>query len=82
MSVEREIVCRIDLPDEANASVRVIYTEVETTIVVIGVFRMDDDSEIDFKTLPPLTKESIENNCELDLAQAQEDKDNPYETLD
>ena len=62
-----EIFIRVDLADESSASVRVTYTTVAGEIVVLGIFRLDDDSEVDFQSLAPSQQHKIEEQCENEV---------------
>jgi hypothetical protein len=57
----------VDLDDEPSASVRVTYTTVAGALVVLGVFRLDDDSEVDFDSLAPSQQHKIEEQCENEV---------------
>lgn len=62
-----ELFIRVDLADERSAAVRVTYTTVVGTLVVLGVFRLDDDSEVDFDSLALSQQHKIEEQCENEV---------------
>lgn len=72
--IESTTTCRIIDPNDSlggTISVRVDFTRelLSSTFNIAGVFRLSDDSEIDFTTLDRDTQDTILDACQKEIAE-------------
>lgn len=66
-----DLECQSRTPDDA---IRVVFNMVGQEPEIIGVFRLSDDSEIDFQSLPHRVQDKICEDCLIYYTKTQENQ--------